>query len=726
MPSNTSAAMGTAIQFTPQEQRLQIEKLSGVQQNYNVRPEQDYGMENAGKLMGALGIAFNNEDLESEKREYEVAKVIGTNLYNAASDEDKKTFTAAQLIQQSGNFKLIDNHYATAIVDNLRGRYVNNQILNEWQSLRNKQGLSSDLNQYMNEYQEYREKRMGEIMGNDPTPITNRLAFQDGFNQTIIEDTANQTHQYLEQKDSDYKIKRITGYQSEVDKFTRSLMYDTKYTKDNFLQDPKVMNILTALNGSQTPDTNQEIENLRYFAESLAANTGRRDLVEALGEYQGFTGQAIKDIIPLSEFKDKANAYGEKMRTDQRLAMDDKLGKITSLPALDDTFNKMTPEERREYSDTYDDHKRRIEAEQRARETAARAAAEKQSKELPSEFALGRARSIVGNMASGNMTGVPQSDKELIASGTNPESMTTAVREALDNAVANGNTALFASIANQPVARKGMLDWFNNNLEIDIKSGDPNRPSIKAAMEVMNGAGEYSSIILGKHYSNIRTYKVLTDTYGPEQGSLLFRQSMEAQTDEGRMQGYRKEIEDLGDFGGNVASVTFPQEGGVPEYLGDANMPPIMAQKVRDLAVSLRATGHFSAYEAKAKATQDIASQYVAFHAASDKGSSKLLCLIPKSDYQELISGEQTNEDLNDAMTALRDGTSQVQYDEYQHKFIVRDYGEVNAKVFTLSDLKNEALWLHNYHQKLDEEEEKEKEEEEKEKEGEEKDKEED
>ena len=253
-----------------------------------------------------------------------------------------------------------------------------------------------------------------------------------------------------------------------------------------------------------------------------------------------------------------------------------------------------------------------------------------------------------------------------------------------------------------------MLEWFNNNLEIDIKSGDPNRPSIRAAMEVMNGAGEYSSIILGKHYSNIRTYKVLADTYGPEQGSLLFRQSMEAQADEGRMQKYRKEIEDLGDFGGNVASVTFPQEGGVAEYLGDSNMPPLMAQKVRDLAVSLRATGQFSAYEAKAKATQDVASQYVAFH---NKDSGKLLCLIPKSDYQELISGEQTNEDLNDALTSLRDGASQVQYDEYQHKFIVRDYGEVNAKVFTLSDLKKEALGLHNYHKELAEEEEKDQEE---------------
>ena len=704
MPSNTSAAMGTALQFTPQEQRLQIEKLSGVQQNYNVRPQQDYGMENAGKLMGALGIDFSNEDLEREKREYEVAKVIGTNIYNAASDEDKKKFTAAQLIQQSGNYKLIDNPYATAIIDNLRGRYVNNQILNEWQSLRNKQGLSSDLNQYMNEYQEYREKRMGEIMGGDQTPVTNKLAFQDGFNQTIIEDTANQTHQYLDQKDSDYKIKRVTGYQSEVDKFTRSLMYDSKYTKDNFLKDPKVMNILTALNGSQTPDTNQEIENLQYFAQSLAVNTGRRDLVEALGEYQGFTGQAIKDIIPLSEYKDKANLYNEKMKNDQRLAMEDKLGKITSKPALEAEFNKMTPEDRREYADTYDVNINRIEREERER----RAATEKQHQGLPSEFALGRARSIVSNMASGNMTGVPQSDKDLVATGTNPESMAMAVREALDNAVANGNTALFASIANQPVARKGMLDWFNNNLEIDIKSGDPSRPSIRAALEVMNGAGEYSSIILGKHYSNIRTYKVLADTYGPEQGSLLFRQSMEAQADEGRMQSYRKEIEDLGDFGGNVASITFPQEGGVAEYLGEANMPPVMAQKVRDLAVSLRATGQFSAYEAKAKATQDIASQYVAFH----KNSGKLLCLIPKADYQELINGEQTNQDLDDALTALRGDANLVQYDEYQHKFIVRDYGEVNAKVFTLSDLKNEALWIHNYHEKLDEEEERNKEEE--------------
>ena len=703
MPSNTSATMGTAIQFSPQEQNLQIEKLSGVQQNYNVRPKQDYGMENAGKLMGALGIAFSNEDLEREKREYEVAKVIGTNIYNAASAEDKKTFTAAQLIQQSGNFKLIDNHYATAIIDNLRGRYVNNKILNEWQSLRNKQGLPSDLNQYMDEYQKYREQRMGEIMGGDNTPVTNKLAFQDGFNQSIIEDTANQTHQYLDQKDNDYKIKRVTGYQSEVDKFTRGLMYDNKYTKDNFLQDPKVMNILTALNGSQTPDTNQEIENLRYFAESLAVNTGRRDLVEALGEYQGFTGQLIKDIIPLSEFKDKANAYGEKMKTDQRLAMEDKLGKITSITALDDTFKKMSPEEHREYSDSYDYHKRRIEIEQREREAAARAAAQRQSQGGNStEFAVGRARSIVGNMAAGNMTGVPQNEKDLIAAGTNTESMAMAVREALGSAVANGNTALFASIANQPVARKGMLDWFNNNLEIDLKSGDPNRPSIRAAMEVMNGAGEYSSIILGKHYSNIRTYKVLADTYGPEQGSLLFRQSMEAQADEGRMQSYRKEIEDLGDFGGNVASITFPQEGGVAEYFGDSNMPPVMAQKVRDLAVALRATGQFSAYEAKAKATQDIASQYVAFH----RDSGKLLCLIPKSDYQELISGEQTNKDLDDALTALRGDANQVQYDEYQHKFIVRDYGEVNAKAFTLSELKNEALWIHNYHEKLDEEEE--------------------
>lgn len=702
MPSNTSAAMGTALQFSPQEQKIQIEKLSGVQQNYNVRPKQDYGMENAGKLMGALGIAFNNEDLEREKREYEVAKVIGTNIYNTASDEDKKTFTAAQLIQQSGNFKLIDNPYATAIVDNLRGRYVNNQILNEWQSLRNKQGLSSDLNQYMDEYQKYREQRMGEIMGNDPTPVTNKLAFQDGFNQTIIEDTANQTHQYLDQKDSDYKIKRVTGYQSDVDKFTRSIMYDTKYTKDNFLQDPKVMNILTALNGSQTPDTNQEIENLRYFAESLAVNTGRRDLVEALGEYQGFTGQLIKDIIPLSEFKDKANAYGEKMKTDQRLAMEDTLSKITSIPALDNTFKKMSPEDHREYAESYDYHKRRIEAEQREREAAARATAQRQSQSGNStEFALGRARSIVANMASGNMTGVPQNDKDLIASGTNQESMAMAVREALDNAIANGNTAIFASIANQAIARKGMMDWFNTNLDIDIKSGNPDRPSVKAALAVMQGAGEYASIILDKHYSNMRMFDTVVKAYGPEEGANLYRQAMLAQADEGRVRQYRKEIEDLGDYGGNVASVTFPQEDGVPEYLGDNNMPPVMAQKVKDLAVVLRSTGQFSASEAKARATQDIASQYVAFH---NKDTGKLMCLIPKGDYQAIINGPQTNEDLDEAFTELRGDLKLVAYDEYQHKFTARDFGEAHAETFTLEELRNEALRLHNEHKNLDEE----------------------
>lgn len=701
MPSNTSAAVGTAKQFSPQEQHLQIEKLSGVQQNYNVRQQQDYGMENAGKLMGALGIAFNNEDLEREKREYEVAKVIGTNIYNAASDEDKKKFTAAQLIQQSGNFKLIDNPYATAIVDNLRGRYINNQILNEWQSLRNKQGLPSDLNQYMNEYQEYREKRMGEIMGDDPTPVTNKLAFQDGFNQTIIEDTANQSHQYLDQKDSDYKIKRVTGYQSEVDKFTRSLMYDAKYTKDTFLQDPKVMNILTALNGSQTPDTNQEIENLRYFAESLAVNTGRRDLVEALGEYQGFTGQPIKDIIPLSEFKDKANAYGEKMKTDQRVAMEDKLGKITSTTALDDTFKKMSPEEHREYSDSYDYHKRRIEAEQREREAAAKAAAQKQSQGGNStEYALGRARSIVGNMASGNMTGVPQSDKDLIAAGTNPESMAMAVRETLDNAIAQGNTALFASIANQAIARKGMMDWFDTNLDIDIKSGNPDRPSVKAALAVMQGAGEYASSILGKHYSNMRMFDTVVKTYGPEEGANLYRQAMLAQADEGRMEQYKKEVEDLGDYGGNVASITFPQEDGVAEYLGDSNMPPVMAQKVKDLAVVLRSTGQFSASEAKARATQDIASQYVAFH---NKDTGKLMCLIPKGDYQEIINGPQTNKDLDDAFTALRSDMHLVTYDEYQHKFIARDFGEPHAETFTLEELRNEALRIHNEPEELKE-----------------------
>lgn len=702
MPSNTSAAVGTAIQFTPQEQKLQIEKLSGVQQNYNVRPEQDYGMENAGKLMGALGIAFNNEDLEREKREYEIAKVIGTNIYNTASDEDKKKFTAAQLIQQSGNYKLIDNPYATAIVDNLRGRYINNQILNEWQSLRNKQGLPSDLNQYMNEYQEYREKRMGEIMGDDTTPVTNKLAFQDGFNQTIIEDTANQTHQYLDQKDSDYKIKRVTGYQSEVDKFTRSLMYDTKYTKDNLLQDPKVMNILTTLNGTQTPDTNQEIENLRYFAESLAVNTGRRDLVEALGEYQGFTGQPIKDIIPLSEFKDKANAYGEKMKTDQRLAMEDKLAKITSITALDDTFKNMSPEEHREYSDSYDYHKRRIEEEQREREAAARAAAQRKSQGGNStEFALGRARSIVGNMASGNMTGVPQSEKDLIAAGTNPESMAMAVREALDNAVANGNTALFASIANQAIARKGMMDWFDTNLDIDIKSGNPDRPSVKAALAVMQGAGEYASNIIGKHYSNMRMFDTVVKTYGPEEGANLYRQAMLAQADEGRVKQYKKEIEDLGDYGGNVASITFPQEDGVAEYFGDSNMPPVMAQKVKDLAVVLRSTGQFSASEAKARATQDIASQYVAFH---NKDTGKLMCLIPKGDYQEIINGPQTNKDIDDAFTALRSDMHLVTYDEYQHKFTARDFGEPHAETFTLEELRNEALRINNEHKEQEEE----------------------
>ena len=132
-------------------------------------------------------------------------------------------------------------------------------------------------------------------------------------------------------------------------------------------------------------------------------------------------------------------------------------------------------------------------------------------------------------------------------------------------------------------------------------------------------------------------------------------------------------------------------------------MPPVMAQKVKDLAVVLRSTGQFSANEAKARATQDIASQYVAFN---NKDTGKLVCLIPKGDYQAIINGPQTNQDLDDALTSLSKDSRSVTYDEYQHKFTAREFGEPHAETFTLEELRNEALWLHDLHKKLEEEEE--------------------
>ena len=193
MANKISSAVGTEMQFMPQENNIYQEQLNGVSgakgnpTNTSTYQYTSQALSNA----NSAWLAFLNDD---EKRKDEAGLQAATNMINGATEKDIQTLNSIDLAQTYGYAKCCDNPYFIAYADNLRGSHAAAQLQSEYNEAYGDNPLTPD--EEVKRYDEFAKAKLDSM---DTLHTTmNKAAFTAGFdgdnqkNKEALIDTAAQ------------------------------------------------------------------------------------------------------------------------------------------------------------------------------------------------------------------------------------------------------------------------------------------------------------------------------------------------------------------------------------------------------------------------------------------------------------------------------------------------------------------------------------------------------
>ena len=146
MPTTqTSNAVGTARQFTPQPQSTYQRQLLVPQFGGNIRAtETSKGAQLAGAL-GVLSEAIGQFSSDYDKRQKEIADAVVPILYGREDHETRLTMDGIAMVNKAGIGGLQDNPYALALIDQLKGQEISSEIHKRYDAYTSQERLKGTL-----------------------------------------------------------------------------------------------------------------------------------------------------------------------------------------------------------------------------------------------------------------------------------------------------------------------------------------------------------------------------------------------------------------------------------------------------------------------------------------------------------------------------------------------------------------------------------------------------
>ena len=318
MSSEVTQAIGTAQQYMPNQKVTYEKRLLGVQQNWNVTPVQDGTRERIGKTLEALGVSMGQQDLQNEKNQFEIAKVIAPQYFEKLSDKEKQTLSNAQILANTGEYNLIDNRYAIGVLDQLRGKYTNARFNQEYRIWSQNQPLAGSLEEEQQRYHDFMEKSFNEWSEENPNLFDNQYAFYNGYLDAQAENVVNVSSDYLDKKEKQYQQDRFTTLLSQADDIFRGLQYRKDITDEELRE--LFMPFMTQVNLTQGKDPEFEYKLLQEIMQKAVEHTGDQRIVNFLGEFTDYRGKPIKDTINPKALTELTTAQSQRMMNQQAVA----------------------------------------------------------------------------------------------------------------------------------------------------------------------------------------------------------------------------------------------------------------------------------------------------------------------------------------------------------------------------------------------------------------------
>lgn len=689
MPSKVANAVGVAQQYMPQEKETYKARLQGVQLNWNVTPEYDNTTGKTAQALEALGVRLGGNELENEKFNYEYANLYARQLYNQLSDKEKKTLTAQQMVTFYGSYKLADNKYATAIIDEMRGEQLNQEAHSAYLDWIQTQPQVATEQEEMDRNERFMKEWQDKQFAENNNVIMNTHAFLNGYTKRTLEQRTQVSNLFYERREQEQLLTRNNGILSRFSEVLTNNRY-TGLTKDQWLE--QLTPICEEINSTSRMRSNPKNEFTLFdeMAKTIALQIGSREALEAFGEMTLANGKQMKELVNINGYTKLADQTAHYYRTQEDIEMDKYFQSFTNPKALEQDLEKMMKEDPKKYS-RYAPHAQqqveRLRVEEKRRQERM---LKQRGIQLDATTQMNLAESVINGIISGKFGESGFTPKMLKDKGLSIQVLAQYLFEKMPSM----SDEQVAYIMNQPV----MADfhtYFDQYLPTALASGDYNNPALQSALRLAKGI--YAKQALGKHADDVLALQHLIKTHGVEAGLPLFVESQRKFNDPETKQQAQNAYNNLG-TNPKVYSYTIVGDSMESTELTAHNAPPNALGEIKDLALRLYVSGVGMA-TAQKQATDEVMKKWV--HAYDG-------VWLPRGMYQELVgdNSKYTNRQLADVikMIAWADGSSNsLTVGQDTSGWYIRTLdNRGNSKKYYTDNLLNELEYVSNYQGKPD------------------------
>ena len=606
-----SGAFGTAQQFMPNSPNVYQQQLRGVQQVGS--PMKRFN--NTGDLLetglSQLGVAWQRFSNDEEERAYTLAKETSPQVFLNMTEEQKHQLTTRQLLSASGKFELQDNDYSVAIIDRLKGSEVAKNIETDWEIYKEGRRTNHKLAEEFKNFDEFYEAKLGEYMADEA--IDNQWAFNNGLAETRSS-TKLSVHQEFRQKTEErLKQERFYGMLSKFGAWSRNNMNASE-------EDLKtgIAGLVAELRATASSDSDLEYKLLQGAVEAVA-KTGQTKAIEAMADTEYFDGKKIGEMIDLSAYKDLANVTATKIQNERYNTYNTELSKIETEAGTNQFFEKLQKESPEDYRMMIGQKEQKIAEIQRKEEQRLRDLKRQQQQSGAVNNGMLMANAVYNALVRGDATvngmNLPMSDSDIKAMGGDPNSFLSSMNQLLVSQLASGNYKGIEYILNNSYVggymKKQMGDQLGIGLDGMTESTTTLPQTVQYTVNVYKASPHLVNQLVPKEYvGKIQALGSLMDTMGDTQGIQIFGKGMQVLRDPTTATVVETEVND----------VNFGQVGMLDVSSGEwsnFNIDPIrdgeLTTVIDEQAYILRATGQFTAQQAKDKATANIMHSYVRF-----------------------------------------------------------------------------------------------------------------
>lgn len=676
-----SGAFGTAQQFMPHSPNVYQSQLRGVQQVGS--PMKRFN--NTGDLLetglSQLGVAWQRFSNDEEERAYTLAKETAPQVFLNMTEEQKHQLTTRQLLSASGKFELQDNDYAVAIIDRLKGSEVAKNIETDWEIYKEGRRTKPTLDEEFKNFDEFYEAKIGEYIANET--VDNQWAFNNGLAETRSS-TKMSVHQEFRQKTEErLKLERVNGMLSKFGAWSRDNMNASE-------EDIKtgIAGLVAELRATAGSDSDLEYKLLQGAVEAVA-KTGQTKAIEAMADIEYFDGKKIGETVDLSAYKDLANVTATKIQNERYNTYNTELSKIDTEAGTNQFFEKLQKESPEDYRMLIGQKEQKIAEIQRKEEQRLRDLKRQQQQSGAVNNGMLMANAVYNALIRGDATvngmNLPMSDSDVKAMGGDPNSFLSSMNQLLVSQLASGNyKGIEYILSNSYVGgymKKQMGDQLGIGLDGMTESTTELPQTVQYTVNVYKASPHLVNQLVPKEYvGKIQALGSLIDTMGDTQGIQIFGKGMQVLRDPTTAKVVKTEVNDV-NFG--QVGMLDVSSGEWSNFTIDPIRDGELTTVIDEQAYILRATGQFTAQQAKDKATANIMHSYVRLNGVNLPRS--IIGAVNVS--SESYACEGLNRVFEDLLEQHGAGAT-MSYDDVNGYVYIREMGKVaGGDAYSIQDL---------------------------------------